>query len=947
MKKLLLFLMVLTTFSTLVSFSPNVSAEEKNTNGTDYHVDATQGNDNNDGTSPDSAWQTFKPVNEKIFQPGDRILLKAGEVWEDQQIWPKGSGREGTPIIIDMYGDPSLGKPYIAVNGNVPTPVYRTGNTWYKDMDLVGKTGAVILINQQYWEIHNLEISNDDDFDVDINVPGTERQVVRDGISISINADLLQSDDKIMNYFRITNNNIHDIDGVTTWQRIHYGGINFQIFGEKPYTEYEDGANYFQDVRIENNSIIKTELHAIQFGFNWFNDLGRWEQDWIKEKDLYNRDVYIGHNYAENIGQGAIQLADTKNMLVEYNVVNGFLKRYDSVSAGLYSWASADVTQQFNEVYDGASSFYDGTAFDFEYSSYNVKYQYNYTHDNPAGWMSYMGNAAGNVARYNLSVNDNGVLIKNQLHVNKSPAYFVNNVFVYDGAKMEIHDEEIKSAMYLYNNIFYNYNETTPTTWARRVSGGIPGIQNMKFQNNAIYEASGQRGAYEPVDLYKITEDPQFIGDPTVYTAGLYEGTKSYKLKETSPLINAGRYVEQLGTVDYFGNPLYRDGGIDIGIHEVQIGSFTDPKDFVVDDYQPQLSYARPENLVLDLPASAISVSHSLQDQNISNLVDGDLDTRWQTANRMPTESDPTKITFDLGEQKTFGRFVINQQEARIGNYFLDYSVDGVNWTVIKSGALVNIRDYTLDFDNVTGRYFRLNVTSSLAAGSLPFNEVALYDRTPMAPALHIDTINYDKAGLGRNTSTKVFLEKNGNDFAGIKLNGKLLVEGKDYTLNQVRIDFTRVYLDSLDVGKYVFDVEFTLDGKVTVVPLKVVVADSGLRFSGFLPPVKPNDTYDQGRVIPLKFKLTDALGKNVSNVTATVSIDYKGDDPNVVIPAQLSSTEVLAGNTFRLADKKYMYNLDTKGLAPGSYDLVVTLHVKEPFKINNGRTFSEQINLN
>jgi hypothetical protein len=95
---------------------------------------------------------------------------------------------------------------------------------------------------------------------------------------------------------------------------------------------------------------------------------------------------------------------------------------------------------------------------------------------------------------------------------------------------------------------------------------------------------------------------------------------------------------------------------------------------------------------------------------------------------------------------------------------------------------------------------------SSLAAGSLPFNEVALYDRTPMAPALHIDTINYDKAGLGRNTSTKVFLEKNGNDFAGIKLNGELLVEGKDYTLNQARIDFTRDYLDSLDVGKYVFD---------------------------------------------------------------------------------------------------------------------------------------------
>lgn len=802
---------------------PSAAKDEVNTIGTDYYVDATGGDDSHDGTSPARAWRSFEPVNAKTFEPGDRILLKAGEVWENQQLWPKGSGAEGAPIIIDMYGDPELGKPYIAINGNVPTPVYLEGTTWKKDYDKVGRTGAVVLMNQQYYEIRNLEISNDDDFEHDINVPGTERQVVRDGISISIHADLLKDgDDKVMNYFRISDNYIHDIDGVTTWQRMHYGGINFQVFGSKPYTAYEDDAYYFQDVRIENNHFYKTELHAIQFAFNWFDDLGNWEQDWIWSKNMYSRDVYIGHNYAESIGQGAIQLANTKNMTVEYNVVNGFLQRYDSISAGLYAWCSQDVVHQFNEVYGGTSAFYDGTAFDFEFTSRNVVYQYNYTHDNPAGWMAYMGRAAGNVARYNLSVNDNGVLIKNQLHVNWTPAYFVNNVFVYDGAIAEVHDEEIKSPMYFYNNIFYNYNTETPTTWARRVSGGIPGTQNMIFQNNAIYEASGLRGEHEPVDLYKITDDPQFVGDPTQYGTGLYEGTQSFKLKETSPLINQGRYVPQVGTVDYYGNPNYRDGGIDIGIHEVQIGSYAAPEDRVVYDYQPQLSYARPDNLLLSLNAEDVSVSHEAPGQDKKLLIDGDLDTRWQTSDRVPTVESPTSITFDLGSPQTFGRFVIRQQEPRIGDYELQYSADGNAWTTVRTGTLVNIRDYVLDFDNVKGRYFRLNVTSARARGSLPFNEVELYDRTPMAPRLDITKLEYSKSALDRNTSTKVFLEKNGNEFAGIKYKGADLREGVDYTVNNVRIDLTRSFLDSLKNGNHVLHFEFKPDKGKKSVPLKV-----------------------------------------------------------------------------------------------------------------------------
>ena len=43
-----------------------------------YYVDATNGNDSNDGLSPESARQTIAKVNSMSFLPGDNILLKCG-----------------------------------------------------------------------------------------------------------------------------------------------------------------------------------------------------------------------------------------------------------------------------------------------------------------------------------------------------------------------------------------------------------------------------------------------------------------------------------------------------------------------------------------------------------------------------------------------------------------------------------------------------------------------------------------------------------------------------------------------------------------------------------------------------------------------------------------------------------------------------------------------------
>jgi hypothetical protein len=69
-----------------------------------YHVDGEQGDDAGDGLSPQSAWRTLDKVNATTFAPGDAILLKSDCSWQGQ-LWPKGSGEESGPIMIDAYGE--------------------------------------------------------------------------------------------------------------------------------------------------------------------------------------------------------------------------------------------------------------------------------------------------------------------------------------------------------------------------------------------------------------------------------------------------------------------------------------------------------------------------------------------------------------------------------------------------------------------------------------------------------------------------------------------------------------------------------------------------------------------------------------------------------------------------------------------------------------------------
>lgn len=73
-----------------------------------YYVSQSSGNDGWNGEAPVSdgksgPWKTLGKAS-IAFQPGDRLLLKSGDVW-DEELRPLGNGTPANPILLGSYGE--------------------------------------------------------------------------------------------------------------------------------------------------------------------------------------------------------------------------------------------------------------------------------------------------------------------------------------------------------------------------------------------------------------------------------------------------------------------------------------------------------------------------------------------------------------------------------------------------------------------------------------------------------------------------------------------------------------------------------------------------------------------------------------------------------------------------------------------------------------------------
>jgi hypothetical protein len=82
--------------SLLIAAGPGIQAST-------YYVDASRGEDGQDGLKPETAWRSLAKVNRAALAPGDRVLFRRGQTWRGQLI-PQ-SGEAGAVITYGAFGE--------------------------------------------------------------------------------------------------------------------------------------------------------------------------------------------------------------------------------------------------------------------------------------------------------------------------------------------------------------------------------------------------------------------------------------------------------------------------------------------------------------------------------------------------------------------------------------------------------------------------------------------------------------------------------------------------------------------------------------------------------------------------------------------------------------------------------------------------------------------------
>ncbi len=490
-----------------------------------YYVDAIEGQDTNTGTSAEQAWKSLSRVNSHKFKPGDKVLFRAGRIYEGQ-FKPSGSGAKGSPIKADSYGEGY--KPRLQGNGRVAATVH--------------------LYNAEYWEIQNLAVSNQ----------GAGRSPKRYGVHVELK-DFGTARDIVLK-----NLDVHDVNGSLIKKEGGGAGIVFSNSGDSIRSN-------FNGLTVESCTLSRTARNGILINGNW--ERTAW---------LPNLNVVIKKNLLEGVPGDGIVPIGCDGALIEHNVMRDCprLLPDGEAAAGIWPWSSDNTIIQYNEVSDHKAP-WDAQGFDSDWNCRNTVIQYNYSHDNEGGFVLICDDGAadkrwsagntGTIIRYNLSVNDG--LRNTGKHAGFSPVIHiagpVKNTMIYnnvlyitskpagvDSALLEISDwAGFADSTVFANNIFYAKGKVK-----YRLNKG----NRIIFENNIYYGTHIDR----PKDPFAIVSDPAFMIKEAPGRPGFYSG-QNFRVSSRSPAIAKGKIMTKDPVKDFFGNTVKQNARPSIGLHQV------------------------------------------------------------------------------------------------------------------------------------------------------------------------------------------------------------------------------------------------------------------------------------------------------------------------------------------------------------------------------------------
>ncbi|MEU4157889.1 carboxypeptidase regulatory-like domain-containing protein [Actinoplanes sp. NPDC026670] len=536
----------------ILTTTPMAAPARAEPTGATYYVDAVAGDDTDTGLTSANAWRTLDQVNRTAFQPGDRILLRAGQRWTGQ-LWPKGDGTGEAPIVVDRWGDGD--KPGIDAGGTTDD--------------------AVRLFNQEHWTIRNLDVTNA------APSTGTPGENLADLRGIHISGD----NGRTLDGFLIDAVDVHDVTGEVRWISGAYEQTEPGIYKGNGWdrskrtggvvldTTVADitapGATptVLNDVTVQNSTIVNTSFAGIVVKQYSGDAPGAAATGWgsrdnaTDPKFVPHTGVVLRGNYIRQDGTpygcNGIYLTGVRGALVERNVV------HRTGTSGIETYFADDVTVQFNEVYETTvkAGGADSNGIDADKGTTRQVLQYNFVHHNGDGFLICQFSFGDVVIRGNVVASNS----RHQVYLHSDRA-----------ARAEVYHNTIysdRSATLVYgygSSLNATYTLRNNVLFSTRAGAALTTSPTIRYESN-LYggaELAVPDSDTRPVIGAPIFVNPQVTGPfGTPATGPQLATAHGFAVTSASPAIDGGVVIEANGGLDYAGAALY-NGDPDIGAFE-------------------------------------------------------------------------------------------------------------------------------------------------------------------------------------------------------------------------------------------------------------------------------------------------------------------------------------------------------------------------------------------
>jgi len=389
---------------------------------THYYTDAQRGNDDADGRSEATAWETLGRVSNMTFGPGDRLLFKAGGRWSGQ-LKLKGSGTKEEPIQVGRYGKGEA--PHIAGEGKAGS--------------------AVVLQNGSHWVIEDLEVTN--------TIPDGKRRNSMKGVSVEANSG------GVFENIVLRRLHVHHVSGA--WDR--QGGSGIWIGAEGDGEDGSTRKSRYDGVRIEDCYIHDVSFYGIM--------VSGWANRFRDKRWFPSTNVVVRNNFTRDTGGDSIVVICCDKPLIENNEGHrsaiGQSQGGKTHAAGMWPHSSDGTVMRYNKVV-GIDAKKDGQAFDVDINCRNTLIEYNWSEKNTSGFLL--------VCSPNREVpGTSGIAVRNNVSIDDGAGYAVLKLV------SDVRDVTIENNLFL-NRFTEPLNLTK--TWRPRNNRGWK--MDVLFANNVF-----------------------------------------------------------------------------------------------------------------------------------------------------------------------------------------------------------------------------------------------------------------------------------------------------------------------------------------------------------------------------------------------------------------------------------------------------------------------------